>query len=134
MLLGALALGGCGLTPVYGPGRAARRGLFAFDAPQSEAGFLLLEALENRLGAPSAPRYQLKFSVGEAAAELLSGRYRLHGFANWQAFAGEQSIAGGRTQGFVNYSSGDEARSEAQERLAAFLAERITAQIWAQLP
>ena len=67
VLLGALALGGCGFTPAYGPGGdAARlRGRVRVEAPASFAGYLLRARLLDRLGPATEPRYLLSLDISE---------------------------------------------------------------------
>ena len=57
-LAGALALAGCGFTPVYGPGGAgtALRNAVRVDDPVTRSDFQFLRAVEDILGPPTAPR------------------------------------------------------------------------------
>lgn len=63
VLLGALPLvAGCGFTPLYGEGTAARASIGTIEVAilPGQFGFVLRERLVTRLGAAQAPRYRLE--------------------------------------------------------------------------
>jgi len=75
-LLAAMALSGCGLTPMYagGTGAAAARGIAAVDIPAIEGrgGWLVKNALEARLGVAgqTTPAYRLDVRLDDSLEAL----------------------------------------------------------------
>jgi LPS-assembly lipoprotein len=65
LLIACAALAGCGFHPVYGPGGSAQglAGTIQVQAPDSTREYLLVERLETRLGQPTAPRYDLGYTL-----------------------------------------------------------------------
>ncbi|MGR3632844.1 MAG: LPS assembly lipoprotein LptE [Limimaricola soesokkakensis] len=145
LLLGALALGGCGFAPAYGPDNdAARlRGKVAVEAPASFPGYLLRARLLDRLGAPVEPLYELDVETSEEveqAAISADGavlRYRLLGRASYalRPLAGGPALAEGAVEEFAGYSAtlgtvaSDAAERDARERLAVLLADQIVTRL-----
>jgi LPS-assembly lipoprotein len=141
VLLGALALGGCGFTPVYGPGGAAEglRGRIAFDAPFDREGFDLVRQLENRLGVPSAPRWRLSASIRmeeeriAVTSQGVANRFQILGRVDYalREIATDATVTSGSVDSFVSYSATRTAvatraaQRDAEARLMVILADRI---------
>ena len=151
VLLGALALGGCGFTPAYGPGGdAARlRGMVRIEAPATYPGYLLRARLLDRLGPTEQARYVLSLDTSqevEQAAISAEGavlRYRLLGHASYRlrAQGAQTDLAQGTVSDFAGYSAtlgtvaSEAAERDARERLAILLGDRIMTRLLAlQLP
>ncbi|WPY93536.1 LPS assembly lipoprotein LptE [Limimaricola variabilis] len=145
-LLGALALGGCGFTPAYGPGGAAPlRGTMAVETPATFPGYLLRARLLDRLGPAERPRYLLDIDVTEEteqAAISADGavlRYRLLGAALYalRPVAGGDALAEGTVEDIASYSTtlgtvaSEAAERDARERLAVLLADQIVTRLLA---
>ena len=120
---GALALAGCGFTPVYAPGGGAGRlqGQIALPAAETRDEFELRRRLEERLGAAAAGR------------DGRTTRFQLVGRADYtlsDAATGDE-LASGRVDGFTGYSTTgstvatDAARRDAETRLMVLLADGI---------
>lgn len=147
LLLGALALGGCGFTPVYGPGGAAEglRGRIAFDAPADRAGFDLVRQLEERLGLPTDPRYRLSASIRRSeqriavTSEGVANRFQVTGRADFtlREIDTDRTVTSGSVTNFVSYSATRTAvatraaRTDAEARLMRILADQIAADLLA---
>ena len=141
VLLGALALGGCGFTPVYGPGGAAEglRGRIAFDAPFDREGFDLVRQLENRLGVPSAPLWRLSASIRmeeeriAVTSQGVANRFQILGRVDYalREIATDATVTSGSVDSFVSYSATRTAvatraaQRDAEARLMVILADRI---------
>lgn len=150
LLLGALALGGCGFTPVYGPGGVAEglRNRIAFDEPRDRAGFVLVRALESRLGTPGDPRFRLSASIfrGEERVAITSqgvtNRFQIRGRVDYalRPETGGAAVTSGSVESFVSYSATRTtvatraAQADAEERLMRLLADRIVAELLATAP
>lgn len=150
VLFSCLALGACGLTPVYAPGGAAdgMRGAISFDDPADSAGFVLVRALEDRLGPPEAPRYGLSATIlieEEGAGitpEQVITRFRLLGtvdFALTDIATGEV-VTRGRVSNFTGYSTTGNtvavraAAADAARRLMRILADQIVSRLLITAP
>ncbi len=150
VVLSLLALGGCGFTPIYGPGGAAEglRNQIAFDEPSDRLRFILVRQLEARLGVPSDPRYRLSASVrrGEeriaVTSEGVTNRFQLLGVVDYAVRdAGtERRLTSGTVRNFVSYSATRTtvatraAENAAEERLMRILADQIVAELLATSP
>lgn len=138
---GALALAGCGFTPVYAPGGGAGRlqGQIALPAAETRDEFELRARLEERLGAAAAGRYALAVDPSVRAEGLgttrdgRTTRFQLVGRADYtlsDAATGDE-LASGRVDGFTGYSTTgstvatDAARRDAETRLMVLLADGI---------
>lgn len=144
-LLAALALGGCGFAPVYGPDGAAARGQIALRTPQTVAGYHLLTQLEERLGAPNAARYVLEMDLTVTQSTSLVGadtrphQITLTGLSRWTLREGDTVLATGTLRHITSYiASGttvatEAAHDDALARLARGVADRVTPRIWAAL-
>lgn len=141
----AAALGGCGYAPAYGPNGTAvvARGAVAVEQASDRRTFLLREALLQRLGEPTSPRYALGLEI-EVIAEGLGitanneiTRYQLLGTARYtlRDIATGTVAASGEVSGFTGYSTsastvgGVTARRDAEERLMTILADRIAVRL-----
>ncbi|WP_341212551.1 LPS assembly lipoprotein LptE [uncultured Limimaricola sp.] len=147
LLLGALALGGCGFTPAFGPGGDAARlhGAVRVEAPATFSGYLLRARLLDRLGPATAPRYVLNLETSEEveqAAISADGavlRYRLLGRAEYELRPVDDgpALARGTVEDFAGYSAtlgtvaSEAAERDARERLAQLLAVQITTRLLA---
>ena len=140
LLIGALALAGCGFSPVYGPGGSGDglRGATAISAPQTVEGYRLLTRLEDRLGPAAEARWHLTVTLAvasETAAVSATGvisRTNLTGEAGYRLtdLAGAL-LAEGRVSGFTGFGTGgstvatDAAEADARARLSVILADAI---------
>jgi LPS-assembly lipoprotein len=147
VLLGVLALGGCGFTPVYGPGGAAEglRGRISFDRPFDREGFDLVRQLENRLGAPVDPRWRLSASIrrSQERVAVTSGgvatRYQILGQVDYalREIGTNRTVTSGSVETFVTYSATRTAvatraaRRDAEARLMVVLADQIADELLA---
>lgn len=145
VLLGALALGGCGFTPVYGPGGTGNllRGRLEAADPTTPLGFSFVEQVETRLGraagAPFVLRYRLTTEEDALAftADREIQRYQLLGSATWEVIdrARDLAVTEGRTESFIAYSAVGTtvatraAQQDAIRRLAVVLADRVVAEL-----
>ncbi len=147
LLLGLLALGGCGFTPIYGTDSTYRDSI-TFTADASVAGFLLQERLEDRLGRSAAPRYRMTVAISnsERAASINqdgeTDRLNVVGAANWALtdISSGQVIEAGNVQAFTGYSASgstvatQSARDDAVARLSVILADMIISRILTLTP
>ncbi len=139
---GALALAGCGFTPVYGPqgGGQALLGQIALSDPDSPNAYLFTRRIEERLGrAPSGAPYQLETTIrteSTGQGSLADGnttRIRLVGDASFKLrdTASAETLTEGSTSSFTGYSTtGSTAATQAserdaEERLMIMLADRV---------
>ncbi|MDA8585387.1 hypothetical protein N9L47_03860 [Rhodobacteraceae bacterium] len=144
VLFGGLALGGCGFTPIHGPGGTARnlRGRIAVAAPADEEGFALVRRLEDRLGLPQASDLMLNADIfiGEESLGFLPdgelSRFTVEGRVNWVlADSNGTEVAQGSEESFTSYSATSTtvatafAQRDARRRLMVILADRITADL-----
>ena len=146
-LLGALALSGCGFSPVYGPESGARGLLNAVevDPPRDREGYLLVRHLEERLGRASQPTYALSIAIKldeermAITAENVATRYNLLGKATYalRAREGGKVLSSGVVQSFTGYSTTGStaatraAEQDATERLMVILGDQIVTQLMA---
>ncbi|PRX33897.1 LPS-assembly lipoprotein [Meinhardsimonia xiamenensis] len=144
--LAALALAaGCGFRPAYAPGGkgTALEGQVKADDPTNRDGFLLVEALERRLGVPRNPRYRLSYSLSISSSGLginssaSTTRYHLVGKLSYtlrDAATGE-TLDSGEVESFTAYSTtaaaiaDDAAATGARERLITILADKLVARL-----
>jgi LPS-assembly lipoprotein len=140
-MLGALALGGCGFSPVYGPGGSgsALHDAVLLEAPDSPEGYLYNRRFEERLGrAAAGARYRLLVELTQrqsAVGATSTGndtRYRLIGRARFRLLEAEsgQQVHASVTNAFTGYSTTGStvatraAEGAAQERLMVLLADQ----------
>lgn len=150
IVLSLLALGGCGFTPVYGPGGGAEnlRGRIVFDEPSDRMGFLFVRHLEARLGLPREPVYRLSASIRMAevriavTSEGVTTRYQILGFVDYAVADAEtdQRLTSGTVRNFVSYSATRTtvatraAETDARERLMRMLADQVVNELLATSP
>ena len=138
-ILSALALSGCGFTPVYGPGGTGNRilGRIALDEPETAAGYVFTRRFEERMGRAAGPyRLETSFQVseqdlGSTSAGVIT-RYRLLGRVFYTLRdADGQALIEGRTNAFTGYSTTGStiatraAEKDARERLMVLLADQV---------
>jgi LPS-assembly lipoprotein len=144
-LLLFLPLAACGFAPAYGPGSAMAglQGRVRVADPSDKNGFDLVERLEESLGRPDAPLYDLTYSVttaSEAVGITPEGtitRYTLSGEVTWALIrrADQARITGGSAESFTAYSAtgstvaGLAAEEDAALRLMRILADQIVTQL-----
>lgn len=142
ILIGAAALGGCGFTPVYGPGGSgsALQGAVALPEPQSTLAYLFNRRFEERMGraAAGAP-YRLELGLKTEEQELgsTSGgdvtRNRLLGRAEYSLVdtGSDRLLHRAQTNAFTGYSTTGStvatraAEGAARERLMVLLADQV---------
>ncbi|TCP40147.1 LPS assembly lipoprotein LptE [Rhodovulum marinum] len=143
--LGALALGGCGFRPAYGPGGVAGdlRGRVAIDAPDTRNGFALVARLEERLGRAEAPVYRLSYRIALDRESLgITGsqettRYTVLGELTYQLRALDSGavVDSGMVTAFSAYSASGTtvatraAENDAVERLMVMLADQLVTRL-----
>ncbi|MHA6262958.1 LPS assembly lipoprotein LptE [Arenibacterium sp. CAU 1754] len=146
LLMMPLALAACGFTPVYGPGgtASALRGRVAIDAPDTQASYLLVRNLEERLGRSASPAYRLAVKptltqqgqAVTAAGEIT--RFSIVGKADFtlHRMSDDTVVAKGAVDNFTGYSATGStvetlaAESDARERLMVILADQITTRLY----
>lgn len=138
-------MAGCGFEPLHQQG-SLPRGSIAFTAPETVAGFRLIERLEARLGPPQNPAYTLTttLNISRETAVVSSGReterFRFVGKADWQLTRSGEQVASGSVKGFTSYSASSTAvttqaaRRDAEARLAVLLADRIVTDLALEIP
>ncbi|MHC0052292.1 LPS assembly lipoprotein LptE [Actibacterium sp. D379-3] len=143
--LAALSLAGCGFAPAYGTDGAARglHGRIRAADPTNRDSFALVGRLEERLGRPDAPLYDLNYELevqreGLAITpEQVTTRYNLLGevaFTLTDRRTGAPALSG-RVNNFAGYSatgttvSTRAAEQDAHERLMVILADQIVARL-----
>lgn len=145
ILLAPLVLGACGFTPALAPGGPATRlmGTVYVQDPTDKNGFDLVERLEERLGRPETPRFDLAYvittetvGVGITTDNQIT-RYNLKGVIDYTLTdrASGERLTGGRVQNFTAYAAtgstvaGLAAEEDAGLRLMRILADQITARL-----
>lgn len=149
LALAALPLAACGFTPAYapgGPGQALRGQVRAAD-PSTAADFDFNAAFEERLGRPTAPRFDLAYTIStsERGSAQVSGlgqtRITLFGEIAYSLteIATGEVVTQGKLRNFTNYSTTDtqlatlRAQEDAQKRLMRILADQVAARLMAAL-
>jgi LPS-assembly lipoprotein len=145
VLLAPLALAACGFTPALapnGPAAALLETVYVRD-PTDKNGFDLVERLEERLGRPENPKFDLAYTivtetvgVGITTDNQIT-RYNLKGVIDYTLTdrASGARVTGGRVQNFTAYSAtgstvaGLAAEEDAAYRLMRILADQITARL-----
>ena len=145
VLLGLLAVAGCGFAPVHSANNSLR-GRIGFETPNSVSGFRLRSQLEQRLGRSENPNYTVQVTVNtsQQTAAITSTResvrFNLRGTADWtltDAATGDR-IDRGSVQSFTCYSATGStvatqaASDDARERLMVILADMIATRLLAQ--
>ncbi len=140
-----LALAACGFAPVNAPGGAASRlhERIRVDDPSDKNGFDFVERMEERLGRPEAPAYNLSYTITTEAigvgytidSEIT--RYNLEGVIDYSLTdrATGVRVAGGQVKSFAAYSAtgstvaGLAAEEDAAFRLMRILADQVVARL-----
>ncbi|KAF0115532.1 MAG: LPS-assembly lipoprotein [Rhodobacteraceae bacterium] len=145
ILLLPLVLAACGFTPAFAPGGSATvlLGTVYVQDPTDKNGFDLVERLEERLGRPESPRYDLAYTittetvgVGFTTDNKIT-RYNLKGVIDYTLTdrASGARVTGGRVQNFTAYAAtgstvaGLAAEENAGLRLMRILADQIVARL-----
>lgn len=145
---GVLALAGCGLQPVYSGGTrgvaATTLGQIAVAPIADRAGYLIRQALRDRLGAPAAAQpYRLEVELQDEIVgfgvrgdnsiarerRTLSARYRLVAVANGAVVLDASATSDVGIDRVSSDYAVVAAESTALDRLAVELADQITARI-----
>ena len=140
-----LVLAACGFTPVYAPGQDgnALYGQVQVFAPERRADYFLVQDLEQQLGQPASPTYDLSvttrvFDQGQALTEAGEiTRYSIVGRADYvlTRLADGEVVASGAVENFTGYSATGStvqtlaAERDARKRLMVILAQQITDQL-----
>ena len=145
VLLAPLALAACGFTPALapnGPATALLETVYVQD-PTDKNGFDLVERLEERLGRPENPKYDLAYTiitetvgVGITTDNKIT-RYNLKGVIDYAMTdrASGARVTGGRVQNFTAYAATGStvavlaAEEDAALRLMRILADQIVARL-----
>jgi LPS-assembly lipoprotein len=151
-LSAAVALAACGFTPVYGPDGTATelRGRVLIDAPSEEHSYMLVRDLEQILGQPKAPIYQLSYALHTATQDQAvteEGDITRYSIVGWVDYTLRESgtetiVASGKINNFTGYSAtGDAVETLASERdayarLMNILADQLAIQLYStfQIP
>lgn len=145
LLLTPLALAACGFAPVNAPGGAISRlhERIRVDDPSDKNGFDFVERMEERLGRPEAPAYDLSYTITTTAVgvgftiDSEITRYNLEGVIDYsltERGTGAR-VAGGKAQSFTSYSAtgstvaGLAAEEDAAFRLMRILADQVVARL-----
>lgn len=149
-MLSAVALSGCGFTPVYGPNGVGRslQGLIEIESPTDTTSYTLVSYLEQRLGRSSAAKYGLTYALStrdEGLAVTASQtivRYNVIGelsFALRDLTSGSV-VSSGTVTAMTAYSASGTtiatraARKDANERLMIALADRLIDRLYVTVP
>lgn len=145
-LAGTLAgtLAACGFAPAYGPGGPAADigGAIRLADPTDKNAFDFVGRMEQRLGRPANPRFELAYTIATKAIgvgitpEGAITRYNLTGSVDWALTdpAGAR-LSGGRVESFTSYSAtgstvaGLAAEEDAALRLMRILADQIVSRL-----
>jgi len=150
VLLGLLALPGCGFRPVYGTGGAGADllGRVSVETPATEAGYALRQRLIERLGPAGSPRYHLsvdleiRSAAGAVTTRQITTRYNLPGAARYRLTDRVTGgvVAEGSVDSFTSYSATGTAVStfsaagDARDRLAVVLGDLILSRLAGRTP
>lgn len=145
-----LPLAGCGFAPVYGPGGGglALRGAVRARGAEDAEGFAFVRRLEERLGRPEAPRYDLAYALAmEQEGLAIDGsdnitRFSVEGRLDWRLVpaAGGEPVLAGSEGAFTGYSAPAStistlaSRRDAERRLAIILADEVATRLLAAAP
>ena len=145
LILMPLVLGACGFAPAYGPQGAAAglQGRIRVADPSDKNAFDLVARLEERLGLPEAPRFDLTYSIRTESVgvgitpENAITRFHLTGQIDWSLVSRESGarVTGGQVQSFTAYSAtgstvaGLTAEEDAALRLMRMLADQLVTRL-----
>lgn len=145
----ALALAGCGLTPVYGPGGGGGRlfGRVRPRDPDTPLDFVFNRRIADRLGPEDAAIYDLDYQIAAGVVpqaitpDEVTTRYSLNGTADFSLKAGDGTVlVQGRVSSFTSYSTTGTtistlaAEGDARQRLALMLADQVVTRLLAAAP
>lgn len=145
-LAAALALAGCGLTPVYGPGGGGGRlaGRVRPRDPETPLDFVFNQRLAERLGPEDAADYDLDYRITAGVvsqaitSDEVTTRYSLNGTADFVLTGSDGAeLTRGRVSSFTSYSTTGTtistlaAEADARERLALMLADQVVTRLLA---
>ncbi|MGR3249050.1 MAG: LPS assembly lipoprotein LptE [Paracoccus sp. (in: a-proteobacteria)] len=145
-LLALLALGGCGLTPVYGPGGGGSRlwGRVRPRDPDTPIDFVFNRRLAERLGSEDSAVYDLDYRINVGVVpqaittDEVTTRYSLNGTADFALTGPEGAVVTqGSVSSFTSYSTTGTtistlaAEGDARERLAVMLADQVVTRLLA---
>jgi len=144
LLLGGLALAGCGLTPVH-TGDTDLFGAFTITAPKNRMGFVVKQRLEERLGRPNTPRYDLGLTISINAqrnaitADGATTRFKQFGTVKYTITdpSTGKAVTRGAVDSFVSYTNTGTtvantiARQDARDRLMGVLADQLVSRLYA---
>ena len=150
LVAAALALSGCGFTPLYAQqGVASNRASVDVVAPEGRAGYLLREHLDDAFGRnlDSAPTYRMHLVVHESRyprgvrIDNVATRYEYVMIASYElnAVASGALAKRGSVRAELTYDSADQpyaaisAQQDAQERAADEVARKIQLEVSAWL-
>ena len=144
----AAGLAACGFAPVYGPERGglSLRGAVRTTEPDTAFGFAFTRQVEERLGLPTATRFDLDWSVAiDDTALAIDGannitRFNLEGRLDWTLApaGGGAPVLTGQEVAFTAYSATGstistlESERDARRRLAVILADKVVARLLAE--
>lgn len=147
-LLAVAPLAGCGFAPAFGTGGAAGAlpGAIRADDPTDKNGFDFVQRMEERLGRPTSPAYDLHYTITTKAIgvgitpEGAITRYNLTGGIDWalERRADKARMVGGHVESFTSYSAtgstvaGLAAEEDAALRLMRILADQIVLRLVAE--
>lgn len=140
-----LPLAGCGFTPAYAPGGAgtALRGQVRAADPTDSLGFDFVAALEERLGRPASPRFDLDYgiSTSERGSARVAGvgetRISVIGTVTYELTdrSTGATVSSGSVRNFTNFSTTStqlaslRAREDAERRLMRILADQVATRL-----
>jgi LPS-assembly lipoprotein len=146
-MLAALPLAACGFAPAYAPGSAANglRGAVEMAEPRNPEAYDLVVRLEERLGRPAAPAYDLSYQIDLREIDLAISqanaitRYNVEGEVRYslRRRADEAVVSEGELRSFTSYAASgttvatDAARIDARRRLMRLLADQMVTRILA---
>lgn len=138
-------LAACGFTPAGAPGGPvmALQGTVRVADPSDRNAFDLVERLEERLGRPAAPRFDLTYAISTEAIgvgltpEAEITRYNLTGRIDWSLTdrTTQARVAGGTVRNFTSYSAVGStvavlaAEEDAGTRLMRAMGDQIVTQL-----
>lgn len=144
LLLTPLALAACGFTPAYAPGGAATVLLGSVRAanPSDKNAFDFVERIEERLGRPENPRFDLTYKITTESigvgntSDSRTTRYNLQAAIDYKLTDSTgATVASGRVHSFTGYAAtgstvaGLAGEEDAAYRLMRILADQIVTRL-----
>jgi LPS-assembly lipoprotein len=150
VMLAALALAGCGFSPVYGPDGVGRKffGQIRSADPKTPDDFSFAGRIAEQMGPDSNPRFELGYRLRIAVVpqaitpDEITTRYALNGSADFvlTESASGRVVTRGQVSSFTSYSATGTtiatmtAEQDAHERLARMLADQVVTRLIAVDP